>query len=53
MEEGKRRRGREREKERERESRKRTRGEKGREEAKPNWAATKLAIRGLFGGEAR
>ena len=53
MEEGKRRRGREREKERERESRKRTRGEKGRKEAKPNWAATKLAIRGLFGGEAR
>ena len=43
----------ERERERERESRKRTRGEKGREEAKPNWAATKLAIRGLFGGEAR
>ena len=44
---------RKREKERERESRKRTRGEKGRKEAKPNWAATKLAIRGLFGGEAR
>ena len=44
---------RKRERERERESRKRTRGEKGREEAKPNWAATKLAIRGLFGGEAR
>ena len=40
----------ERERERERESRKRTRGEKGRKEAKPNWAATKLAIRGLLGG---
>ena len=44
---------RKRERERERESRKRTRGEKGRKEAKPNWAATKLAIRGLLGGEAR
>ena len=43
---------RKRERERERESRKRTRGEKGREEAKPNWAATKLAIRGLFGGRS-
>ena len=39
-----------RKRERERESRKRTRGEKGRKEAKPNWAATKLAIRGLLGG---
>lgn len=41
-----------RKRERERESRKRTRGEKGRKEAKPNRAATKLAIRGVFGGEA-